>query len=104
MFGQACQIRPLIGVRLQIVELFLPVGIPDVAPAVATQGDIAAIKGSDHYPPSGAIRLAQQGNQGLAIQLTRALQPAKLHEGGIKVEQADRLVATRSPCGKLPGL
>ena len=37
MLGQRCQVRPFVGVGLQVVQLFAAVGVTDISPTLAAR-------------------------------------------------------------------
>ena len=83
---------PLVGIVAQVVEFFAAVLVADVVPAGTGQRNIAGIEKCHGQPVGGLVGFSKQIDERCADQICLLRYPAEFDQGGVEIDQADRLM------------
>ena len=72
------QVGPFVGINVDVIQFFIPVGVADVTPTLCPQRHVAWIKDCDHCAVGSLRRLAQQWDKRSSIESIRSRHAAQL--------------------------
>ena len=90
------QVPPLVGIGLQVVELFAAVGILNEPPPLAADGVVALVVAGDRWPHPRHVGIGQLWTQADPLEVGAGREAGEVNQRGIDVEQLSRLAAPLS--------